>query len=479
VVQRPPRLSPAELKNFRLKRRTSAVFVESPPTPPAFESDRRLRVEYVSIDSLQPDAKNPRLHTDRQIQQIARSIKSFGFNVPILADRLRRVVAGHGRLLAARLLGLEEVPVIQLESLTEPQARAFALADNRMTDQSQWSDQLLSEVFRDLSALELNFSLEDTGFTMGEIDFRIEGSSTSPAGHSDPADQLPEHSNQPAVSKRGCLWILGRHRLLCGDACDAASYDALMQGNLAQLVFTDPPYNVPVQGHVSGKGRIKHREFVKASGELTFGQFVHFLAGVMHLLARHSGDGSLHFQCMDWRHSSEILAAGNQAYTELKNICVWVKDNAGMGSLYRSQHELVFVFKSGRGPHRNNVELGVHGRNRSNVWKYPSPSSFGRQSEEGQLLALHPTVKPVAMIADAILDASARGDVVLDPFLGSGSTLVAAERVGRICYGIEIDPLYADTAIRRWQRYTGEAAVHAVSGRRFDELATQSVVRRA
>src|SRR6266571_2045863 len=394
-----------------------------------------LSVVHLPINTLNLDPRNPRLHSDRQIKQIARSVASFGFNVPVLVDGNNKVLSGHGRLLAAKMLGLNEVPVIRLASLTEAQARAFAIADNRLTENSTWDDRLLGEIFVELAALDLDFSLEVTGFPMGEIDLRIEGFSVSAEPRLDPADQIPEFSDQPPVSAIGDLWHLGKHhRILCGNALDAASYEVLMKGKRAQVVFADFPYNVPISGHAGGKGRFQHRELLGASGEKTSGQFIHFLATGMHLLVRYSVDGSLHFQCMDWRHAFEILTAGKQAYTELKNICVWVKSNAGMGSHYRSQHELVFVFKSGRAPHRNNIELGRHGRNRSNVWNYPSPSSFGRQGEEGALLALHPTVKPVALIADALLDASGRGDLVLDPMVGSGSTLIAAERVGRICY---------------------------------------------
>jgi DNA modification methylase len=239
----------------------------------------------------------------------------------------------------------------------------------------------------------------------------------------------------------------------------------------ASVAFTDPPYNVPIDGHASGLGAIHHRPFPMACGEMDRSEFTAFLAGVFRNLAAFTVDGSLHFVCMDWRHLGELLAASRDAYSELKNLCVWVKDNAGMGSLYRSQHELVFVFKHGRKAHRNNVQLGQFGRNRSNVWNYPGANSFARRGAEGNLLALHPTVKPVTMVADAILDGSARGDIVLDCFLGSGTTLIAAERTGRRCYGLELDPLYIDTAIRRWQALTGGSARHAACGRTFDDLA--------
>jgi DNA modification methylase len=243
-----------------------------------------------------------------------------------------------------------------------------------------------------------------------------------------------------------------------------------MAGRKARLIFTDPPYNVPIAGHVSGLGRIRHREFAMGTGELSRDAYVGFLLRSFALLAENSVPGSLHYICIDWRHVGDMLRAGEAVYSELKNIAVWVKDNAGMGSFYRSQHELVCVFKSGSARHRNNIELGRHGRNRSNVWQYPAISDFGRHGEDGNLLTLHPTIKPVRLIADAILDASARRDIILDPFLGSGSTLLAAERVGRLCYGIELDPLYVDTSIRRWQRLTGQAAIDAATGTPFDEL---------
>jgi DNA modification methylase len=244
----------------------------------------------------------------------------------------------------------------------------------------------------------------------------------------------------------------------------------LMKGRKGDAVFVDPPYNVAIDGHVSGNGSIHHREFEMASGEMTEKEFVEFLSASFGLLVRHSKPGSVHFACMDWRHAGEILAAGNQAYDALLNLCVWAKDKGGMGSFYRSQHEFIFVFRNGKASHRNNVQLGKFGRNRTNVWQYPGVNTLSRQGEEGNLLALHPTVKPVSMVADALLDCTRPGGLVMDSFLGSGSTLIAAERTGRICCGIELDPIYVDTAIQRWQRYTGGTAVHAESGMQFGEV---------
>jgi DNA modification methylase len=242
------------------------------------------------------------------------------------------------------------------------------------------------------------------------------------------------------------------------------------------MVFTDSPFNVRIDGHATGNGAIRHREFAMASGEMSEAEFASFLNNSLRLISEFSANNSVHYLCMDWRHCAELIAAGMQNYDEFLNLVVWVKNSGGMGSFYRSQHELVFVFRKGKGPHRNNVQLGRFGRNRTNVWSYGGIQTLSKQSDEGNLLAMHPTVKPIAMVADAILDCTARGEVVLDAFLGSGTTLMAAERVGRICYGIEIDPIYVDVAVRRWQKYTGESAVHAVTGKRFDEIAAEREV---
>jgi hypothetical protein len=440
--------------------------------PPALLArDPRVEIVYRPIDQLKPDPRNPRRHERKQIRKIADSIETFGFNVPILVDAELRVIAGHGRLLACRLLGRNEVPTISLEHLSEAQARAFMIADNRLTEIASWDDRLLGEQLRELSELNLEFSLEVTGFEMAEIDLFIEGAADTP--QPDPDDVPRPVASGPAVTRPGDTWLLGPHRIHCGSALDEAAYRALMQDHRAAIVFTDPPYNVPIDGNVSGLGAIRHREFAMASGEMDEAEFTAFLTRALGLLAGHSFDGSLHFICMDWRHMGELLGAGKQAYTELKNLCVWTKDNAGMGSLYRSQHELVFVFKHGREQHRNHVQLGRYGRNRSNVWSYPGVNSFSRSGSEGNLLALHPTVKPVALVADALRDCSSRGEIVLDAFLGSGTTLIAAERTGRICHGLELDPLYVDTAVRRWQALTGQHARHAERGLMFNEAVAE------
>lgn len=430
---------------------------------------RSLGVVYRAIDSLNLNPKNPRIHNRRQRRQIARSIKAFGFCVPVLIDAASNVIAGHGRIMAAQDLGMTEVPTIRLRPLSEAEAKALMLADNKLAENAIWDDRLLAEALKELSELDLNFDLEATGFEMGELDLRIESLNAQPEGP-DPADVVPEPTSGPAVTRAGDLWLLEEHRVFCGSALDNISYSALMNAERAAFVFADPPWNVRIAGHASGLGRTRHGDFIMASGEMTEVEFTHFLTTACTLLAQHSAAGSLHFLCIDWRHLRELLAAGGEAYRELVNLCVWVKHNAGMGSLYRSQHELILVFKSGRGPHRNNVELGRHGRYRTNVWSYPGINDFNRAGQEGNLLALHPTVKPVAMVADAIADCTARGDIVLDAFLGSGTTVIAAERTGRRCYGLEIDPSYVDTIVRRWQAFTLGHARHAGTGRRFDDI---------
>jgi DNA modification methylase len=431
----------------------------------------RLVVTYVALNAITLDPKNPRRHTARQIRQIARSMKVFGIVVPLLIDRHNKVVCGYGRFLAAQSLGFTEVPVIRLEHLSEAQAQAFQIADNRLAETSEWDDRFLAESLKELSELNLDFSLETTGFEMGEIDLRIEALSPT-RDQSDPKDDvLPHQSDGSAVTQRGDIWLLNQHRICCGNAADRGAVEGLMGGKRAGMAFLDPPYNVPIDGHASGLGAIHHREFAMASGEMNSTQFTSLLTLALTAIARNSVNGAIVFACMDWRHLGELLSAGQASRLELKNICVWVKHNAGMGSLYRSQYENVAVFKVGRGRHRNNIELGRHGRHRSNVWSYPSTNNFGRATDEGHLLALHPTVKPVRLVADAVLDCSERGDIVADTFVGSGTTLIAAERTGRRCYGVDLDPHYVDTSIRRWQAYTGDYAVHAVSGRRFDEVA--------
>lgn len=432
-------------------------------------SDLEVCVTKVAISELKLDPMNPRIHSDRQLKLLAKSIGAFGFVSPVLIDAHRHVIAGHGRIEAAKLLGCRVVPAISIGHLSEHQLRALMIADNRLAEQASWDNKLLGEQLKALSEVELDFDIEAIGFETAEIDLLIEGTEPAVQAEDDPADELPEPLASAQVSKPGDMWLLKHHRVYCGNSLNECSFLTLMQGRLADVVISDPPYNLSVN-QVTGLGTIQHRNFKMAAGEMTEAEFTDFLTQVCNLLAKHTVDGSIHFLFMDWRHIGEIQQAGKQVYSELKNVCVWVKDNGGMGSLYRSQHELVFVFKSGQNKHRNNVQLGQYGRYRTNIWNYPGVNSFSRATSEGDLLSFHPTVKPVALVADAIMDCSARGDIVLDPFMGSGTTVIAAERTGRVCYGIELDPIYVDTIVRRWQSFTGLVATHAVSGRSFAEL---------
>lgn len=429
---------------------------------------QNLTIEPRSTSSLKLRRNNPRTHSEKQIRQIADSIETFGFTNPVLIDASDTVIAGHGRVRAANRLGIDEVPTVRLEHLTPVQVRAYVIADNKLAECAGWDRDLLEIEFQELSEVELNFDLEVTGFETAELDLLIGGGTDQDAVDAGDAPVELDH-DAPPVSRLGDLWQIGPHRLLCGDALESESYARLLDGQSADLVFVDPPYNVRIDGHVSGLGRARHAEFAMASGEMTAPEFTDFLEKALGHHAAHSRDGALHFVCMDWRHSAELLESGRRVYDEYKNLCVWAKTNAGMGSLYRSQHELIHVFKAGTAPHTNNVELGRHGRTRSNVWRYAGVNSFGGGRDKA--LATHPTVKPVRMVADAILDCSRRGDRVLDGFAGSGTTLLAAERTDRVGYGLEIEPRYVDATIRRLAEHAGVEAVLADSGCSFDDVA--------
>tara|TARA_R110001599_G_scaffold271127_3_gene472068 strand:- start:45 stop:1415 length:1371 start_codon:yes stop_codon:yes gene_type:complete len=419
------------------------------------------------LDALTPSARNARTHSKKQVRQIADSIEEFGFTNPVLVDGTDGVIAGHGRIEAARLLGMESVPTLCLADLTEEQVRAYIIADNRLAELAGWDREILAIELQELLAVDLDFDITLTGFEAPEIDILIgELNEETP---DTPEEDILLPDTGPAVTEIGDIWQIGKHRLICGDATDADVYAALLEGERAQLVFTDPPYNVPVDGHVCGLGKVRHREFAMATGEMDEESFTDFLGTVFRNLARFSQDGAIQFICMDWRHVGEMTSAGKMAYPSLLNICVWAKTNGGMGSLYRSQHELVFVFKAGTGKHINNVELGKHGRNRTNLWTYAGINSFGKTRDAD--LALHPTVKPVALVADAILDCSKRNGIVLDAFAGSGTTLIAAEKTGRRGYGIELDPRYCDVIVKRLAEVMGASAVHGATGRTFDDIA--------
>ena len=421
------------------------------------------QLDYTPVADLKPRARNPRTHSKAQIRQIAASIERFGFTNPVLVDGAGGIVAGHGRVEAAKLLGLPTVPTIRLEDLSEAEIRAYVLADNRLAERAGWDRQTLALELQGLADLDLDFDLTITGFDAPEIDILI--GELEAADEDDPADEVPAVDDRPPITRPGDLWSIGKHRLLCGDATDPDAYARLLDGAAAQMVFTDPPYNVPIDGHVSGLGKVRHREFAMAAGEMSDAAFTDFLTTVLRNLAAASVDGAIHYVCMDWRHVHELLVAGRAAYGALKNLCVWAKTNGGMGSLYRSQHELIFVFKAGTAPHINNVELGRHGRYRTNLWSYPGVNGFGKERDAA--LALHPTVKPIRLVADAVRDCSKRGGIVLDAFAGSGTTLVAAERTGRRGYGLELDPRYCDVIVRRVAAAAKVEATHQATGRPF------------
>ena len=412
-------------------------------------------LEFVAVGDLKPSPKNPRTHTKKQIEQIKKSILEFGFTSPALFDENNRVLAGHGRLEAAKLVGLTSIPCVRLTHMSEAQKRAYVIADNQLALKAGWDEEFLAEELEALMCLEPGFDLSLTGFSIPEIDGLIAGHKPEKPGNPDD-DLLPDPAQVRRRCKPGDIFQLGRHRLICGDARDRDTIAALMDGELARMVFTDPPYNVPIAGNVGGLGKIRHGEFAMASGEMTRAEFVAFLKASYTNLSAFSHDGSIHFICMDWRHMREMAEAAEGIYSELKNLVVWVKHNAGMGSFYRSQHEMIFVYKNGTAPHINNFELGQHGRYRTNVWEYAGATSF--KANRLEELALHPTVKPVQMLADAIKDVSARGDIVLDLFGGSGSTLIAAHKTGRRAYLCEYDPHYCDKIIARFEAFAHEGA---------------------
>ena len=424
-------------------------------------------IKELSITSLKPYARNARAHSRKQVKQIAASIERFGFTNPVLVSDDGEIIAGHGRVEAAKLLGWKAVPTLALSHLSETERRAYVLADNKLALNAGWDKEILAIELQALS--DLNFDVELTGFSLAEIDLVIdEAGESDPDGTDAPEDEVVFATGHP-VSRQGDLWQLGRHKLLCGDARSSIDFEALLGKEEVDLVFTDPPYNVKIDGNVCGLGSVKHREFAFASGDMSRSQFTAFLADTLGNTASMMRDGAIAFVCMDWRHMGELLSAGNSVFTELKNLVVWNKTNGGMGTFYRSKHELIFVFKQGTAEHTNSFGLGETGRYRTNVWDYAGISSIGtNRSEE---LAMHPTVKPVALIADAIRDCSRRGEIVLDCFGGSGSTLIAAEKTGRNARLIEYDPLYCDTIVHRWEKLTGKRATLAVTDETFEDLA--------
>jgi DNA modification methylase len=426
----------------------------------------QLAIEYLSVDSLKSAPHNSRTHTKKQKALIAESIRRFGMVTPVAIDADGQLIYGHARVEAARLAGLDQVPVVRLEHLSPNERRAYLLADNRLALEAGWNRELLALELQELQALD--FDLPALGFSLPEIDGLYEDLDMARTEGDDPLDDAVPEATDHVVTRSDDLWCLGKHRLIEGDARNTLIYDRLLSGETVDVVFADPPYNVRIENNVSGLGKVRHSDFAMASGEMCPDQFTEFLIDGFRPAAERMRDGSIAFVCMDWRHMSELQRAGLVVFDELKNVCIWNKRNAGMGTFYRSKYELVFVFKKGDAPHVNTFGLGGEGRHRSNVWDYAGVSGISESGRDE--LAMHPTVKPVAMIVDALKDVSGRGAVVLDNFGGSGSTLIAAEKCGRRARLIEFEPRYCDTIVRRWQQYTGKQATLADTGATFEEV---------
>jgi DNA modification methylase len=406
-----------------------------------------IKFQQVALADLKQLGHETHQHPPRQIQKAVASLKAYGLVLPILVDAQNRVIDGWALVLAAQQLGLTKIPAVCISDLSDAQLRALRLALNKIPEYATWNEQELKLELSEIFELEPNIAFEDTGFEMAEIDAILDD------GGLDQEDELPRIDERAVpITQLGDQFVLGDQIIRCDDALRAESFAHLLGSEQAGMAFTDPPYNVPINGHVTRSKSAKQHHFPMATGELSSRQFQSFLETALGHMAHFSRDGAIHYVCDDWRHLQELLYAGEAVFTELKNICVWNKSNAGMGSLYRSKHEFILVFKSGTAPHINNIELGRQGRNRTNVWNYAGQNALSGTSKSK--LSLHPTVKPIAMIADAIRDCSNRGDIILDPFGGAGTTLIAAEKTGRRARLIELNPIYVDVTIERWQRLT-------------------------
>lgn len=428
---------------------------------PISPSNSRLAVTYRALTELKPPPQKSRVHTRAQIELIAVSIETYGWTNPILTDDDGNILAGVGRFEVAKRRGIKEVPTICLSHMTPAQKRAYIIADNRMSEiAGSWDRQILALEHQAIRLMDPEFDITSTGFSLDDIEIMIDGLTVG--SEDEPAQ--PDRS-RPATTELGDLWVLGEHKILCGDSLLPSSFEALLGDERAQVVITDGPYNVVVNGNVSGAG--KWGEFLMASGEMTRAEFTAFLATAFRNLIEFSIDGSIHFLFMDWRHLAEMVEATAQ-YSEMKNLICWNKHSGGLGTFYRSKHELIWAMKNGTARHINNFGLGEKGRYRTNVWDYPGLAGWtaGRAEE----LAMHPTVKPVAMIVDALKDCSRKGGIVLDCFGGSGTTLIAAEQTGRRARLIELDPAYVDVTIRRWEADTGGKAFLDQAGRPFTQI---------
>ena len=429
-----------------------------------------VAVEPMAVSRLRPYPRNARTHSKKQIRQIADSIQKFGFTNPVLISDDGEIIAGHGRVEAAKLLGMQSVPTLRLSHLDAAQRRAYVIADNKLALNAGWDREVLAIELQAL--IDLEFDVEITGFSLAEVDLLIdEAREASPDPEHAADNEVPPLTDPAsAVTRCGDLWLLDRHRLLCGDSRHAETFHHLLQDERADLIFTDPPYNVPIDGHVCGLGRIRHREFAMGAGEMSRARPSRPSCKRRSAMPPRSAATAPSPSCAwtgaTWASFSPL---GRRFFSELKNLCVWNKTNGGMGSFYRSKHELVLVFKHGSAPHTNTFGLGDTGRYRTNVWDYAGVNTLrpGRAEE----LAMHPTVKPVALVAEAIKDCSKRGEIVLDPFAGSGTTLMAAEKTGRRARLVEFDPAYCDQIVRRFEQVTGKQAKLAVTGQSFEAVA--------
>jgi DNA modification methylase len=460
------------LKGKSRRRREDLARLAAPAgAPRALRNDVRplLVIVDLPLESLSSPARKLRARDPAHVREVAATISALGFCVPILIGKNNVVIDGEVRLEAAKLLGLDRVPCVRIDHLSEDEQRLLRLAVNRLGEKGQWNLDQLKIEFEELILADA--PIEISGFSPDEIDQIVIGDELEVAEQG----PLEPYPGAVAVARLGDMFQLGPHQLICGDATDPAVLTRLMDGAPpGRLILSDVPYNVPIAGHVTGGA---HREFAMASGEMSGAEFLGFNVGWIEAAIAHLCDGGVFGTFIDWRGLPTVHSAAVQLGLAPLNLIVWAKTNAGMGSLYRSQHELLPLFKKAGARHVNNIELGKRGRSRSNVWRYAGASSLGSDARRG--LQYHPTVKPTAMLEDALLDLSNRADVVLDPFLGSGSTLIAADKAGRVCRGVELDPLYVDVIIRRYEAATGEVAVLVETGETFRDLAARRALEGA
>ncbi|SMQ69918.1 DNA modification methylase [Altererythrobacter xiamenensis] len=460
----------AKSRSRRKEHAARTRVVDAASRPARNDLSPELVVTEKPLADLQPSPNRTRITSPEQLEKVISSIRLFGLVMPVLIDQNDVVVSGHILCEAAEQLGFKSVPCISVEHLDNAEIEALALALNRVGETGAWDTDLLRER---MIALESDgIDLTSTGFTLPEID-QITLLSQPADGDNDADEFEEDEDDRPVVSRLGDLYQLGVHRLHCADALKAASYEALLEGQLAQCIFSDAPYGCGIEGFVSGLGKHKHEDFLMGAGDLDREELQDFFGTYLGHCKAFSSPGAIIFACMDWRQLDALLLAGLDVGLTRNNIAVWDKGSGGMGGLYRNAHEFVAVFCNGKTAATNNIALGRYGRDRCNIWRYPGANRPG--SSSAKALADHPTPKPLPLVEDALLDVTNRGDIVLDPFMGSGSTILAAENTGRICYGIELDPKYVDRAIRRWERETGEPAIHIETGLTFDELAQRRI----